>query len=152
VAIVAEDHLDGPILVEVPTINSNFNYWFVGVGIQYNISSLYKNNRSVRQAKLNALRADEEHSLASEQVEQAVQAQYTNYLTAYTELRTREKNVQLADEHYDVVRRRYENDLALLTELLDADNMKLSAELDLVNARLDLICSYYQLRYLTNTL
>jgi outer membrane protein TolC len=152
VAIVAEDHLDGPILVEVPTINSNFNYWFVGVGIQYNISSLYKNNRSVRKAKLNALRADEEHSLASEQIEQAVQAQYTNYLTAYTELRTREKNVELANEHRGVICRRYENDLALLTELLDADNMKLQADLDLVNARLDLICSYYQLRYLTNTL
>jgi outer membrane protein TolC len=152
VAIVAEDHLDGPILVEVPTINSNFNYWFVGLGIQYNLSSLYKNNRSVRQAKLNALRAEEQHSLAEEQIEQAVQAQYTNYLTAYTELRTREKNVQLAGENYDVVHRRYENELALLTELLDADNMKLQAELDLVNARLDLICSYYQLRYLTNTL
>jgi outer membrane protein TolC len=152
VAVVAEDHLDGPILVEVPTINSNFNYWFVGIGIQYNISSLYKNNHSVRKAKLDARRADEEHSYASEQIEQAVQAQYTNYLTAYTELQTREKNVQLANEHYDVVQRRYENELALLTELLDADNMKLTAELDLVNARVDLIGSYYQLRYITNSL
>jgi outer membrane protein TolC len=42
--------------------------------------------------------------------------------------------------------------LALLTELLDADNMKLTAELDLVNARVDLIGSYYQLRYITNSL
>ena len=28
-ALVAEDHLDGPILIEVPVLNNNFNYWFV---------------------------------------------------------------------------------------------------------------------------
>lgn len=152
VVLVAEDHLDGPILVEVPTINKNFNYWFVGLGIQYNISSLYKNNRNVRQARLNTRKAEEEHALASEQIENAVQAQYTAYLTAFTELRTREKNLQLAEENYAVVSQRYDNELALLTELLDADDMKLSAELNLVNARIDLLNNYYHLRYLTHSL
>ena len=32
--------LDGPILVEVPPINRNLSYWYVGIGIIYNISSL----------------------------------------------------------------------------------------------------------------
>ena len=36
--------LDGPILVEVPPINRNLSYWYVGIGISYNISSLYKSN------------------------------------------------------------------------------------------------------------
>ena len=27
VALVAEDHLDGPITIEVPPINKNLNYW-----------------------------------------------------------------------------------------------------------------------------
>lgn len=45
VAFVAEDHLDGPITTEVPVIDKNFNYWFVGIGIQYSISSFYKKKR-----------------------------------------------------------------------------------------------------------
>ena len=32
---------DGPILTEVPPINRNLSYWYVGVGVSYNISSLY---------------------------------------------------------------------------------------------------------------
>lgn len=34
--------IDGPILVEVPPINRNLSYWYVGIGISYNISSLYR--------------------------------------------------------------------------------------------------------------
>lgn len=36
-ALVAEDYLDGPVTIEVPPLNKNLNYWFVGVGgeLQY---------------------------------------------------------------------------------------------------------------------
>lgn len=44
ISLVAADHLDGPITIEVPVLNNNFNYWYVGIGIKYNISSLFKNN------------------------------------------------------------------------------------------------------------
>ena len=37
--------MDGPILVEIPPINRNLSYWYAGVGISYNISSLYKSNK-----------------------------------------------------------------------------------------------------------
>jgi len=38
VALVAEDNFSGPITIEVPVIDKNFNYWFAGVGVSYNIS------------------------------------------------------------------------------------------------------------------
>ena len=38
IAIVAENHFDGPITIEVPAIDKNFNYWFVGVGLRYDIA------------------------------------------------------------------------------------------------------------------
>ena len=53
IALVAGEHLDGPITIEVPVLDNNFNYWYVGVGIKYNLSSLFKNNKKVRQATLN---------------------------------------------------------------------------------------------------
>ena len=39
------EHLDGPITIEVPVLDNNFNYWYVGVGIKYNLSSLFKTTR-----------------------------------------------------------------------------------------------------------
>jgi outer membrane protein TolC len=46
IALVAGEHLDGPITIEVPVLDNNFNYWYVGVGIKYNLSSLFKNNKN----------------------------------------------------------------------------------------------------------
>lgn len=152
VALVAAEHLDGPITIEVPVLDNNFNYWYVGVGVKYNISSLFKNNKKLKQARLNARKAQEEHELAAEQVENAVQAGYVNFLTSFTDLRTQEKSVQLADENYRVTSNRYDNDLALLTDMLDAGNMKLSADLALVNARINVVYNYYKMRYITHTL
>ena len=152
IAIIAEEHLDGPITIEVPVLDNNFNYWFVGVGVKYNISSLFKSNKKVKQARLQTRRAMEEQTLAHEQVENAVQAAYTDYLTSFTELQTKTKKTELANQNYKVTDNRYRNDLALLTDMLDASNTKLDAELGLVNARIDVIYNYYKMKYLTHTL
>ena len=77
---------------------------------------------------------------------------YTNLLTSTVEVQTQEKQVELADQNYAVVRNRYDNDLALLTDMLDASNMKLSADIALVNARINMLYNYYKLKYLTHTL
>lgn len=152
IALVAADHLDGPITIEVPVLDNNFNYWYVGVGISYNFSSLFKNNRKIKQSKLELRRVEQEHLLAQEHVENAVQASYTNFLTSFTDLRTQEKSVQLALQNYGVVDNRYKNDLALLTDMLDASNIKLGAELDLVNARVNVVYNYLKMKYITHTL
>lgn len=152
IAIIAEEHLDSPITIEVPVLDNNFNYWFVGVGVKYNISSLFKSNKKVKQARLQTRRAMEEQTLAHEQVENAVQAAYTDYLTSFTELQTQTKKTELANQNYKVTDNRYRNDLALLTDMLDASNTKLDAELGLVNARIDVIYNYYKMKYLTHTL
>ena len=151
-ALIAENHLNGPITIEIPAIDKNFNYWFVGVGLKYNISSLFKNNKKISAAKLSVRRAEEEHSLVLEQIENAVHASYIDLKTAYTELQTCLKSTELADENYKIASNRYENELALLTELLDAANMKLDADLGLVNARINLVYNHYKMKYITHTL
>ena len=152
IALVAAEHLDGPITIEVPVLDNNFNYWYVGVGITYNFSSLFKNNHKLKQARLNVKKAQETHQLMQEQVENTIQATYVDFLTAFTDLRTQKKSVELADQNYDVTSNRYQNDLALLTDMLDASNTKLSADLSLVNARINVIYHYYKMKYVTHTL
>ncbi|HIX87164.1 MAG TPA: TolC family protein, partial [Candidatus Parabacteroides intestinigallinarum] len=115
ISIVAADHLDGPITIEVPVLDNNFNYWYIGIGVKYNLSSLFKNNKKLKQARLNVRQAQERHQLAQEQVENAVQEGYVNFLTAFTDLRTQENSVRLADENYNVTENRYKNEMALLT-------------------------------------
>lgn len=152
VAIVAENHFDGPITIEVPVIDKNFNYWFVGVGVQYSLSSLWKRNKAVRVARLDLRQAREQQTLAQENVNKAVQAAHTQLQTSEVTLKMREKSRELAVEHYDVVFNRYRNGLCLLTDMLDAASARLDAETALVNARIDILYNYYQLKYLTSSL
>lgn len=146
VVLIAANHFDGPITIEVPVINQNFNYWYVGVGVSFKLSSLYKANKSIKQAQYKTMASRCRWDEASEQTAMAVHADYTSFLEAYDEVETLEKSVQLANENYDVVENRYRNDIALVTDMLDASNQLLDAELRLVNARINVVFNFYKLK------
>jgi len=151
-AVVVENHLSGPYTNDLIPKDANVNVWFVGIGMKYNLSSLWKNNHAIRKSKQESIQTSESVQLAREGIENGIQASYTNLMTCSVEVRTQEKQVELADQNYAVVRNRYYNDLALLTDMLDASNMKLSADMALVNARINMLYNYFKLKYITNTL
>ena len=82
----------------------------------------------------------------SEQVMLAMQSDYTRYVEAFEDVTTFEKNVQLANENYSVIENRYRNGIALVTDMLDASNQLLDAELQLANAHINVIFNYYKLK------
>ena len=139
--------IDGPILVEVPPINRNLSYWYVGVGVRYNISSLFKTNKSLSRSRVATVHANDELDAARENTELAVRADYVRYLESYEELNTQQKSVELAEKNYNTVFTRYSADMALITDMLDAANSKLDAEQQLVNARINIIYYYYKLLF-----
>ena len=141
--------VDGPILVEVPPINRNLSYWYVGVGISYNISALYKNNRSLSKSRAATQTALDQLDAARQNVAMAVNADHVRYLEAYEEVKTRQKSVELAERNYRTTATRYSADMALITDMLDAANSKLDAEQQLVNARINIIYYYYKLLFTT---
>ena len=139
--------IDGPILVEVPPINRNLSYWYVGVGVSYNLSSLFKSNKKLAASRAATQRAADELAACSENIELAVRADYISYLEAYEELKTQQKSVELAERNYRTTSTRYNADMALITDMLDAANSKLDAEQRLVNARINIIYYYYKLLF-----
>lgn len=141
--------IDGPILVEVPPINRNLSYWYVGIGVSYNISSLYKSNKSLAKSRIATRRAAEELDAARENISLAVRADYIHYLEAYEVLKSQRKTAELAERNYRTISTRYAADMALITDMLDAANAKLDAEQQLVNACINIIYYYYKLLFTT---
>lgn len=62
------------------------------------------------------------------------------------------KSHQLAEENYAVVENRYKNDLAVIIDLLDADNLRQDAEAQLINAKINTIFQFYRLKFVTGRL
>ena len=147
VAFVAADNFDGPITFELPPINKNLNVWYVGVGVKYSISSLFKSNKRVRQSAVETRQAREEHAVQAEQLNNNVQAAYVQYQQTYVELATQQKSVELARQNYDVMNARYLCQLALVTDMVDASNLRLNAELKEVDARINIVYAYYRMKY-----
>ena len=139
--------IDGPILVEVPPINRNLSYWFAGIGVSYNLSSLYKSNKSIAKSRLATQKAKDDLDVATENLTLAINNDYIRYLEAYEELKTQQKSVELADRNYSNTSTRYSVDMALITDLLDAANSNLDAEQQLVNARINILYYYYKLLF-----
>ena len=151
-AIIGAEHLNGPITIEIPPVNKNFNYWYLGVGISYKLESLYKSGKNIALAKTAYNTAELAYRAEIENTQTAVHEAQTNYAEAFDKLQTYRKSFQLATENYNVINNRYKNDLVLITEMLDASNMKLKAELQVVNAKLDVVFNYFKLQREIGTL
>ncbi len=152
VAVVVSNTFNGPITFELPPVDKNLNIWYVGVGVKYSLSSLFKSNRKLSQSRLATAQARMSIALAEEQLDNNVQSAYTDYLQSYVELETQRKNVELANGNYDVVNNRYLNQLALITDMVDAANIKLDAELKEADARINIAYQYYKVLFVAGKL
>jgi len=152
VTVVAADNFSGPFIYDIPPIDKNINYWYVGVGVKYPISSLFKQNKKVQQARIDIRRSQEHQRVTAETLDNQVQQAYTLYRQSYADLDTQRKSVELARQNYQVVSDRYLNQLALITDMLDASNIRLNAELQEVDARINIIYAYYKMKFIAGVL
>mgnify|MGYP002674760879 CR=1 FL=1 len=147
IAVVAYENFNGPITFEIPPIDKNLNIWYVGLGIRYNFSSLYKSGHKLKQAAIEVRQAEQAKNVTEENLRNDVQKAYADYMQSYVELETSEKSRQLADENYERVHDRYMEQLVLVTDMLDAFNMKLDAELGVSAANAEIQYRLCCLRY-----
>ncbi|MBQ9287721.1 MAG: TolC family protein [Bacteroidaceae bacterium] len=152
VALVAADNFSGPFTYDIPPLDKNINYWYVGVGVQYPISSLFKKNKKVEQARIGILKSQEGQRVAAESIDNQIHEAWTLFQQSFADLDTQRKSVQLARQNYQVVDERYLGQMALITDMLDASNILLNAELQEVDARINIIYAYYKMKYIAGTL
>lgn len=147
IAVVAYENFNGPITFEIPPIDKNLNIWYVGLGFRYNFSSLYKSGHKLKQAAIEVRQAEQARNITEENLRNDVQKAYADYMQSYVELETSEKSLQLADENYERIHDRYMEQLVLVTDMLDAFNMKLDAELGVSAANAEIQYRLCCLRY-----
>ena len=152
IAVVAHEGFDGPVTFELPPVNKNLNTWYIGVGVTYSLSSLFKSDKKLHQARLATQQAVLQKEVTREQLNNQVQAAYTEYLQSFVEHNTERKNVQLAQENYQVVNDRYLNQLSLITDMIDASNTLLDAQLREVDAKINIAYNYYKMKYVAGEL
>ena len=135
----------GYVAADVPKILTVYNAANIGVGIQYNIDNLWKKNSSIltAEARRNELSATGE--LLNDRIKLEVNTDFQNADYARRKISVYEKAAAQANENYRVVKNRYNNGLATITELLDADAAQISANVNVISAKADAALAYRKL-------
>ncbi len=130
-----------------PPRNNGYTLGKIGIEANFSLSNLYKNRSKM---KLADQRIEEEKTnteILKNEISDEVFKQYTRYQEIMDQLPVTEKAKRQATENYRIIKLKYLNQLALVTDMLDADNALLQAKYNVVSTRIDALMKHYELRY-----
>jgi len=135
----------GYIAADIPGLVTITNAVNAGVGISYNIGSLWKTKAKVQGAEARAKQLMASEELLDDQVRLQVNKTYRTWLSSQKKIDVYIKAIEQANENYRIVKNKFKNSLATTTEVLDADVAQLQAKLNYVFAKADAVVVYNQL-------
>jgi outer membrane protein len=132
----------GYIVADIPSFITITNAVTFGVGLSYNVGSLWKTNAHVTgaKAKLAEVQANEEELY--DQVRMQVNQAYEDLLTAKKKIQVSQVSIEQGVENYKIVKNKYDNSLLTVTDLLDANALMLQSQISLELAKADAIVAY----------
>ena len=135
----------GYVAAEIPKILTVTNAANIGIGIQYNIDNLWKKNSSLLNAQAQEKQIIATNELLNDQIKLEINKDFQNSEFAKKKIAVYEKAADQANENYRVTKNKFDNGLATITELLDADAAQISANVNVVNAKADAALAYRKL-------
>jgi outer membrane protein len=129
----------------VPPLDQFQPTWDIGFKITYSITGLYdnKNKTDVSRAKLAEAKA--QYDDLSDNAKMDINRDYLQYKESLEKIAVAQKSLDQAGENYKIVKSKYDNHIALLTDLLDADNFLLNAKINLISSKADATLAYYSM-------
>lgn len=123
------------------------NYWAAGLSLNWEISSFYNIKHRVNADKLQIDKSNIALAVTKDQINQDVKAAYIRFTESARNITTFKKDVDLALSNYKIVKSRYDNDFAVISDIVDAELQLNGAKISLNNANIDAIIQYYSLQY-----
>ncbi|MBO6212042.1 MAG: TolC family protein [Algoriella sp.] len=144
--------LNYPNFMFFPPEENLYRFGKVGINIVMPLSNLYKNKQKM-------LIADRTISIAKLEIEEKEEQLSHDVFVANRRLEEAVEKIEIAreaitqsKENYRIVKTKYANKLSLITELIDADNVYLEAQSNLISLEINKQLKYYQLQYVIGNL
>lgn len=119
--------------------------WNVGLTLSYDLSSLYHNRQKVNLSKQAIELQNIELRRTKQDIINNVKSYYVKHNESMERIKMLTVSVEQSNENYRIVRNKYQNHIAILTDLLDAGSLQLESQLQLTTAKINAVYTYYQL-------
>ena len=135
----------GYIAADIPNFLTITNAITVGVGVKYNLASLWKTKSKMEQAEAKVQQTAASQEMLNDNIRLQINETYQGYLLSQKKIEVYQKAVEQAAENYRITKNKYDNALATTTDLLDADVAQLQTKLNVSNATADAAVAYNKL-------
>lgn len=123
------------------------NYWGAGVSLNWDISSFYNIKHRINSDKQQIDKTNIALDATKDIINQDVKSAFVLFKESIKNISTFKKDVDLALSNYKIVKSRYDNDFAVISDIVDAELQLNEAKISLNNANIDSIVQYYFLQY-----
>jgi outer membrane protein TolC len=135
----------GYVAADIPKFLTVTNALNAGIGVKYSLSSLWKTNSKVAQAKARQDQLAANAAMLDDAIRLSINKAYLDYLSSVKKIEVYNKALEQATENYRINKNKYANNLLTLTDLLDADVAQLQARLNVAFAIADQVLAYQTL-------
>lgn len=138
--------------VDIDQVASMINSVTVGLGLKYDLSSLYKNKHEVEYAKAKKVESEMQLEALKDKARIEINESHQKYTLAEKKNKVYLEALEQAAENYRIVKDKYDNGLADTDQLLEADVQQLQAEINKVVGDSDQALAGYEYLYMQGKL
>ncbi|MGL6038750.1 MAG: TolC family protein [Soonwooa sp.] len=135
----------GYVAADIPNVFTVTNAVNFGIGVQYNLANIWKKNSSLSQSLAVEKQLEASSELLNDHITLEVKKDIQNEKLAYRKIDVYQRAVEQANENFRITKNKFDNGLATMTELLDADTAKLAAQVNLINSKADATLAHKKL-------
>jgi outer membrane protein TolC len=136
----------GYVALNVPGFISVPNAMNAGLGIRYDVASLWRSHTKIEQTRTKVSQLQTTQGMLLDQLHLEVNTAYYNYVLSKRKIEVYGKAVEQANENFRITKNKYDNTLVATTELLNADVAQVQSRINYEASKADALVAYKKLQ------
>ncbi len=129
----------------IPPLDQFQPTWDIGFRISYSLTGWFENKNKADVSRAKLAEAKAQYDDLSDNAKMDINRDYLQYKESLEKIALAQKSIEQAMENYKSIKSKYDNHIALLTDLLDADTFLFNAKINLISSKADATLAYYSM-------
>ncbi|EOR94051.1 Outer membrane component of tripartite multidrug resistance system [Arcticibacter svalbardensis MN12-7] len=136
----------------IPQANTFLAPVSVGATLAWNIDRIWTNKNKISEARIQKVEVENTRNITIDQVKTEVNRDYQNLTRSLTRIKILQNSIEQASENDRILESKYRNNIASVTDRIDAQTQLFQSQINLELAKADAGLAWYTLQKSTGTI